>query len=88
MRVTSMRLAAPIEAVWDRIYDWENWPSWWKGVARTEKAPATPQEKPEGPEGQVGTVEWRSPLGYSLLTRMRLEYLAAIERLEIQKKAA
>lgn len=32
--VTTWRLRAPIEAVWNIIYDTRNWPSWWSYVER------------------------------------------------------
>ena len=69
---STWRLASPIEAVWERIYDWESWPSWWKGVARTQRlgGPVSSAPLPK-PEAQEGMVQWRSPLGYSLTTRMR-----------------
>jgi hypothetical protein len=35
--VSSWRLQAPIERVWDEIFHTERWPSWWKYVHRVEE---------------------------------------------------
>jgi hypothetical protein len=35
--VTTWRLKAPQEQVWDLIFHSENWPEWWPGVEKVEK---------------------------------------------------
>lgn len=34
--VTRWQVDAPLEAVWEAIYNAEAWPSWWKGVVSVE----------------------------------------------------
>ena len=53
---------APIEDVWDELFDVGAWPRWWKGV--TEARELEPGE-PDG-LGKVFTISWRSFLPYDL----------------------
>lgn len=60
--VTLWRLKTPLEPVWACIYDYERWPSWWKGVERVEII------RRGGPDS-VGTRTrqvWKSALPYRL----------------------
>ena len=34
--LTTWLLEAPVERVWDVLYDARRWPEWWRGVARTD----------------------------------------------------
>lgn len=60
--LTAWLLDAPIDPVWDAIYDVDAWPQWWRGVS------ATHEIEPGGPDG-IGkrfTIAWRSFLPYDL----------------------
>jgi uncharacterized membrane protein len=60
--VTKWKIAAPLEEVWDAIYDSENWPGWWKSVL-------TVKEIEKGDNCGIGSVrvyKLRSPLYYTL----------------------
>lgn len=35
--ISRWQIKAPIEAVWDAIYESEHWPEWWKGVTNVEE---------------------------------------------------
>jgi uncharacterized protein YndB with AHSA1/START domain len=55
-------LEAPIDPVWEAIYDSERWPEWWRGVESVvEVAPGD-----EDGVGQVGRYVWKSRLPYEL----------------------
>jgi uncharacterized protein YndB with AHSA1/START domain len=60
-------LEAPIEPVWDAIYDTDAWPEWWPGVRSVEEL------VPRGPEGigGVSRFTFRSVLPYDLVFEMR-----------------
>jgi len=60
--LTAWLLDAPIERVWDELFDVAAWPSWWKGV--TEARELEPGD-PDG-VGKVFTISWRSFLPYDL----------------------
>lgn len=65
--LTTWCLEAPIEPVWDAIYDSDSWPRWWRGVKRVvELRPAG-----EGGTGQLSRYTWRSRLPYELSFEMR-----------------
>lgn len=58
--LTAWLLEAPIEPVWEAIYDAERWPEWWRGVESVV-------ELDPGGEDKVGSVSrhrWRSFLPY------------------------
>ena len=66
--VTTWRLDAPIEKVWEALYDSERWPSWWKGVEKVV-------ELKKGGENGIGSIRrytWKSKLPYRLTFDMRL----------------
>lgn len=55
--VSTWRIQAPIESVWEEIFHTERWPSWWKYVAGVE-------ELAPGAGGGVGsTSTWCFGLG-------------------------
>jgi uncharacterized protein YndB with AHSA1/START domain len=60
--LTTWLLEAPIERVWDAIYESERWPEWWKGVLEAEKL----DEGDEQGVGQYGRYVWKSKLPYKL----------------------
>lgn len=60
--VTIWRVQAPIESVWNEIYNSPDWPSWWKGVESVV-------ETRKGDEQGIGSVRrytWKSKLPYRL----------------------
>lgn len=65
--LTTWLLDAPLEPVWDAIYDTDAWPSWWPGVRRVEEL------APRGPDGVGGVSRFtfRSALPYDLVFEMR-----------------
>ncbi|MDO8730464.1 MAG: SRPBCC family protein [Candidatus Omnitrophota bacterium] len=68
--VTRWTLQAPLEKVWEAIYDSDRWPSWWKGVERVEQI------------GSVRRFTWKSRLPYRLTFDMkvtRVEPMSLIE---------
>lgn len=69
---------APIELVWEIIYESEQWPQWWKGVVSVI-------ETVKGDENGIGSVrvyKMRSPMLYTLSFNIhlteRLDYVKLI----------
>src|SRR5207237_1642302 len=65
--LTTWCVDAPIEAVWEAIYESERWPEWWKGVENVV-------ELESGDADGVGSVSrytWKSRLPYRLEFDMR-----------------
>jgi uncharacterized protein YndB with AHSA1/START domain len=60
--LTTWCLEAPIDPVWDAIYDSERWPEWWRGVESVLEV--TPGD--DNGIGQVGRYVWKSRLPYEL----------------------
>ena len=55
-------LEAPVDPVWDAIYDAERWPEWWRGVESVV-------ELEPGGDNKVGSLSrqrWRSRLPYAI----------------------
>jgi hypothetical protein len=76
--VTTWRLQAPIEAVWDAIYHSERWPLWWRYVKQVEDI------KTGNRDGlhSVRRYTWRTCLPYTLrfdLLVTRIEPCVAFE---------
>jgi uncharacterized protein YndB with AHSA1/START domain len=65
--VTTWRIEAPIEKVWDAIYQADDWPSWWKGVESVTKVADGDREG----VGSVRRYTWKSRLPYRLVFEMR-----------------
>lgn len=66
--ITRWQIRAPLQVVWDTIYDSMHWPSWWKGVLDVTVVKA-------GDEAGVGGIRkytWRSVLPYKLVFDMEL----------------
>lgn len=60
--LTTWLVEAPVEPVWDAIYDAERWPEWWRGVESVVELDA-------GGNGKVGSVSqqrWRGLLPYAV----------------------
>ena len=74
--LTAWLVDAPIERVWDELFDVAAWPQWWKGVTDAREL------EPGGGDGlgKVFTISWRSFLPYDLsfvttVTRVEKPYL-------------
>jgi uncharacterized protein YndB with AHSA1/START domain len=60
--LTTWCLEAPIERVWDALYESERWPEWWPGVRRVQVL-----EPGDGDRvGELSRYTWRSRLPYTL----------------------
>ena len=76
--VTVWKIEAPIQEVWDTIYDTENMPNWWKALLKVEVID-------KGDQNGVNAVfkqTWEGKLPYqlSLLSRNEaIDYLKSIE---------
>jgi uncharacterized protein YndB with AHSA1/START domain len=70
--LTTWLVDAPIERVWDALYDTERWPAWWRGVTHVREL------EPGGEEGigKVFEIGWRSRLPYDL------EFRTTVTRVE------
>ena len=76
--VTTWRIEAPIQQVWDAIYHAERWPTWWKGVESVV-------ELEPGDERGIGALRrftWKSKLPYRLIFDMRMTRVAPPVALE------
>jgi hypothetical protein len=72
--VTIWQLRAPIDDVWNAIYEAEKWPSWWKGVQSVTLVP--------GRDESVRRFVWKSFLPYELVFEMESTRVEAPRRLE------
>ncbi|HEY3078586.1 MAG TPA: SRPBCC family protein [Chloroflexota bacterium] len=60
--VTTWRIGAPIDRVWEAIHEIGRWPEWWRYVKRaTELTPGDDRGV-----GSIWRLEWRTALPYSL----------------------
>jgi uncharacterized protein YndB with AHSA1/START domain len=65
--LTTWCLEAPIERVWEALYESERWPDWWQGVERVQiLEPGDAQRV-----GELSRYTWRSRLPYELEFDMR-----------------
>ena len=60
--LTTWKLKAPVSAVWDLLYNTEDWPNWWKGVQKVEVL----KEGDSMKLGQKTRYTWKSFLPYTL----------------------
>jgi hypothetical protein len=60
--LTAWLVDAPVERVWEELFDVAAWPQWWKGVTNTREI------EPGDPDGvgKVFSISWRSVLPYDL----------------------
>jgi uncharacterized protein YndB with AHSA1/START domain len=65
--LTTWCLAAPIERVWDVLYESERWPEWWQGVERVQVIEPGDRDR----VGELSRYTWRSRLPYRLEFDMR-----------------
>ena len=66
--VTRWQVGAPLEAVWDVIYDMAAWPAWWRGVRSVTKVT---DGEGDGVVGSVYRIAWQSVLPYTLTFDVR-----------------
>ena len=66
--VTRWKIAAPLYAVWNLIYESADWPNWWRGV----KHVTTIQENDASGINGVKEYTWQSLLPYKLSFQMKL----------------
>ena len=77
--VTLWRIKAPVDAVWQTVYDYERWPAWWRGV---EQVNVIERGRPDG----VGTVMnqvWKSVLPYRLRFQTRVSRVEPLRLFEV-----
>ena len=76
--ITEWKFDAPIESVWDEIYDPGSWPEWWKYVEHTEKIL-------DGDDLGVGSLwkyRWRTVLYYKFTFIVETTFVELPLRLE------
>jgi hypothetical protein len=66
--ITQWRIKAPVEQVWNAIYESTEWPNWWKGVIDVK---VIEENNSNGVNG-VREYTWKSVLPYLLRFKMRL----------------
>ncbi len=65
--LTTWVLDAPIERVWDALYESERWPEWWRGVERVQVIERGGDDR----VGELSRYTWKSKLPYRLEFEMR-----------------
>jgi uncharacterized protein YndB with AHSA1/START domain len=65
--LTTWVFDAPIERVWDALYDSERWPEWWRGVERVQVLERGGEDR----VGELSRYTWKSKLPYRLEFDMR-----------------
>lgn len=65
--LTTWCLDAPIDRVWDVLYESERWPEWWRGVERVQVLEAGDADR----VGELARYTWKSRLPYRLEFDMR-----------------
>ena len=76
--VSHWSIAAPREKVWRVLTKTEQWPSWWRAVAKVERLA-------DGDASGVGAVRrmtWRSALPYTLTFNMRMTRIQPMTTIE------
>jgi uncharacterized protein YndB with AHSA1/START domain len=67
--LTTWCLDAPIDRVWDALYDSERWPEWWRGVEAVRVLEPGNADR----VGELARYTWKSKLPYRLEFDMRTE---------------
>jgi hypothetical protein len=76
--VTKWQLKAPLQDVWDAIYDSMEWPQWWHGVQAVIEIEKNDARGING----VRNYTWKSVLPYKLTFNMRLTEKESLQRLK------
>jgi len=66
--VTDWSFEAPVEPVWQALMAPEEWPAWWRAVAKVERLAAGDANG----VGAVCRITWRTALPYTLAFAMRV----------------
>ncbi|MBS1730425.1 MAG: SRPBCC family protein [Bacteroidetes bacterium] len=66
--ITKWQIVAPVEQVWDAIYQSAEWPNWWKGVLAVK----TIEENDDRGVNGISEYTWKSILPYKLTFKMKL----------------
>lgn len=66
--ITRWQIKAPVEQVWNAIYESTDWPNWWKGVLAVKEIEKNDANGING----VREYTWKSVLPYKLAFNMRL----------------
>ena len=61
--LTTWLLDAPLDRVWEAVYEQERWPQWWRGVEAVEVL----EEGDADGVGKLSRLTWRSRLPYDLV---------------------
>jgi uncharacterized protein YndB with AHSA1/START domain len=67
--LTTWCLDAPIDRVWDVLYESERWPEWWRGVEAVRVLERGDADR----VGELSRYTWKSKLPYRLEFDMRTE---------------
>ncbi len=76
--VTTWRVPAPAQFVWDEIHDVERWPDWWSAVERVDLLEAGDQLG----LGGLRRIVWRGAIPYRITIDVRVTRIAAPTVLE------
>lgn len=76
--ITRWQIKAPVNKVWDLIYNSESWPEWWPGVAAVK----TLEEGDRGGIGSIREYTWKRGFPYSLHFTMRITEMEKYQRLK------
>jgi len=60
--ITTWKIKAPLQHVWQLVHDNEDWPNWWKGVLKSE----TIEKGDENEFGKIVDFCWKSVLPYKV----------------------
>lgn len=75
---TVWKIKAPVEQVWNAIYNSDEWPDWWRGMLKVKKIREENAEK----TGGIKEYTWGFTLTYQLCFKMetiRYDYLHQLE---------
>ena len=69
--LTTWAFDAPIDRVWDALYESERWPEWWRGVERVQVLEPGDADR----VGELSRYTWKSRLPYTLEFDMRTTHV-------------
>jgi uncharacterized protein YndB with AHSA1/START domain len=75
---TVWKIKAPVEQVWNTIYNSDEWPDWWRGMLKVKKVREENAEK----TGGIKEYTWGFTLTYKLSFKMetvRYDYMHQLE---------